>query len=355
VLPRRPFRAVSILLPAASAIAALTLLALAAPSPAAFPGRNGRIAVSYLDDPGGGAGAREGIGLLRADRGASQRRADVTGCTRSRTRRCALGYSSPAFSPDGRWIAFDAGRRIAIVRVNGTGRRLLPAAGTDAANPAWSPAGGRVLFDSARSGGRDCPRIVACPGVRDLYVVAASGRGRARRVVRDAANASWSVRGLFAFERGSAAAYRYRARVWVSRSSGARAHVVSRGVGHDPDFSPGGSRLVYRSLALDRLAVVGADGRGTRRLAAASAGASVPAWSPDGRLLAWSGYNPTPIGGGLLTTSKGIYVSRADGTRPRQIARDRSGPRGSYSFSSYSPSWQPLAPFRDPPCGAFCG
>jgi len=345
----------ALLHPAASAIAAVTLLVLAAPAIAAFPGRNGRIAVSYFDDPGGGtAPAREGIGLLRADRGASQRRADVTGCTRSRARRCPLGYSSPAFSPDGRWIAFDAGRRIAIVRVDGTGRRLLPAAGTDAANPAWSPAGGRVLFDSARGGGRDCPRIVACPGVRDLYVVAASGRGRARRVVRDAANPSWSVRGLLAFERGSAAAYRYRARVWVSRSSGAHAHVVSRGVGHDPDFSPGGSRLVYQSLALDRLAVVGADGRGTRRLAATTAGASVPAWSPDGRLLAWKGYNPRRVEGGV-TTSVGIYVSRADGTRPHQIARDRSGPRGSYSFSSYSPSWQPLAPFRDPPCRASCG
>lgn len=333
---------------AVPALAAVTLLALAAPSPASFPGRDGRIAVSYFDDPSGGVGpAREGIGLLRADGGASQRRADVTGCTRSRTRRCPLGYASPAFSPDGRWIAFDAGRRIAIVRTDGTGRRLLPAAGRDAGNPTWSPGGGRVLFDSARS--------TTTTSVRDLYVVAASGRGPARRVLRDAANPSWSVRGLFAFERPGAVASRYRARVWVSRTSGARAHVVSRGVGHDPDFSPGGSRLVYQSLALGRLAVVDADGRGTRRLAAATDGASVPAWSPDGRRLAWSGYNPRPAGNGLVTTSKGIYVSSADGTRAHQIARDRSGPRGSYEFSSYAPSWQPLAPFGSVSCPAFCG
>lgn len=346
-------------LPLVCALALSTgaLLALAAPSLAAFPGRNGRIAVSYFDDPGGTGSfpAREGIGLLRASRGPSQKRADVTGCTRARRGDgCPLSYSTPAFSPDGRWIAFDAGRRIAVVRLNGTGRRLLPAAGRDAANPTWSPGGGRILFDSARKDNHGCPRIVACAGTRDLYVVAASGSGRARRIVRDAANPSWSVRGLLAFERPSGTTWRYRARTWVSRTSGARAHVVSRGAGWGPDFSPAGLRLVYYSLPVARLAVVGADGQGTRRLAAATESAYEPAFSPDGRLLAWPGLNPRPVQGGV-TTSAGIYVSRADGTHAHQIARDRSGPRGSYSFSSYSPSWQPLPPFRDPPCRGFCG
>ncbi len=326
----------------ALALAASAVLGLAAPTPAAFPGRNGRIAVSYFEgDPERIGPFRAGIGLLRADRSPSQTRANVIGCAPSPPRsRASCDYSSTALSPDGRWIAFDTGdefsreRRIGVVRVDGTGRRLLPAAGKDPGNPTWSPKGGRIAFDSLRTAG----------SVRDLYVVAANGRGRPRRVVASASNPSWSARGLFAFERRALPA---GSRIFVSRTSGAHAHAVSRRTGgtptelsRDPDFSPGGSRLVYTSWNLHRLVVVGADGRGTRPLAATNA--QYPAWSPDGRLLAWYRYGANP----------GIYVGRADGTHAHAIARNREGigrtdgPGSSPGLSSlsYSPSWQPLRP-----------
>jgi WD40-like Beta Propeller Repeat len=191
------------------------VLALATPAHAAFPGRNGKIAVSFFDDPGGGVGpARSGIALLRADRGISQERAEVVACTDDRRppHECLRDYASPAFSPNGRWIAFDAGRRIAVVRTNGTGRRLLAAAGTDSGSPAWSPDGKRIVFDAARS---TAPRAI-----RDVYTVAADGSGRAKRVVRDAADPSRSVDGLFAFERPSNAIPPHRRRIWVSRPAG---------------------------------------------------------------------------------------------------------------------------------------
>ena len=64
-------------LPAVSglALAAAAVLGLAAPSQAAFPGRNGKIAVAFFDDPGGGAGA----GALghRAPAGGSRRGAEA--------------------------------------------------------------------------------------------------------------------------------------------------------------------------------------------------------------------------------------------------------------------------------------
>jgi hypothetical protein len=63
---------------ASIALAAAAVLGLGAPAQAAFPGRNGKIAAAFFDDPGGGAGpARSGIGLLRADRGAAQKRSEV--------------------------------------------------------------------------------------------------------------------------------------------------------------------------------------------------------------------------------------------------------------------------------------
>lgn len=285
--------------------------------------------MAFFDDPGGGAGpARSGIGLLRADRGAAQRRIEVIACTDDRRppRECLREYAAPAFSPNGRWIAFDAGRRIAVVRTDGTGRRLLPAAGTDPANPVWSPNGERIVFDAARS---PAPRAI-----RDLYVVAADGSGRAKRVVGDAADPSWSVDGLFAFERPSTAIPPRPRRILVSPSDGTRARAVSSGAkqrpdfSSDPDFSPDGSRIVYYSSPRGRLTVVGTDGRGTRRLAAATVAGQHPAWSPDGRRLAWW-YN-------------GIYDARADGSHAHQVAKDRMGPMSSFNFWSSNPSWQPL-------------
>jgi hypothetical protein len=311
-------------------LVATAVLGIATPVQAAFPGRNGKIAVSFFDDPGGGVGpARSGIALLRADGGVLQKRAEVVACTDDRRppRECLRDYASPTFSPNGRWIAFDAGRRIAVVRTNGTGLRLLPAAGEDAGSPAWSPGGKRVVFDAARS---TAPRAI-----RDLYTVAADGSGRAKRVVRDAADPSWSVDQLFAFERPSNAIPPRKRRIWVSRPDGGHARPVSTGAGpshpdfsSDPDFSPDGSRIVYYSVARSRLTVVGTDGSGTRRLAAATNAAQQPAWSPNGRRLAW--------------WWSGIYVARADGTHAHKIATDRIGPMGSFNFSTYAPTWHPL-------------
>jgi Tol biopolymer transport system component len=320
-----------------AALAAAAVVGLAAPSQAAFPGRNGMIAVAFLDDPSGGVGpARSGIGLLRADRGPAQKRSEVIACTDDRQppRECLRDYGAPAFSPNGRWIAFDAGRRIAVVRTHGTGRHLLPAGGTGGprasgygSSPAWSPDGKRIVFDAPRS---TVPRAVT-----DLYVVAADGSGRASRVVRNAADPSWSVDGLFAFERASDPSSLARRRIWVSRTDGTHARAVSGRTGPsgskystDPDFSPDGSRIVYAS---GRLAIVGTDGRGARRLTAATEGAQTPAWSPDGRWLTWSW--------------GGIHVARSDGTHARLIARDRCDVSCSSVFSSFTPSWRPLSPF----------
>jgi len=282
-------------LPAALLATVLGLLALPAAAQAAFPGRNGRIAVSFfsLQEPELGPDRSDSaIELRRPDQAPSAGARRVIGCVQvtgdapSQSGNCSLEYRSPAFSPDGRWIAFAAGKRIALVRVDGGGLRLLPATGGAPGNPTWSPGGARVLFDSARRPDGS--------GTRDLWVTAASGAGAPRRVVRDASDPSWSPRALFAFVRAG--------RVWVSRSSGARAHAVSRAGASAPDFHPRGDRLVY-ATGRGPLAVVRADGRGRRALDASLQGALAPAWSPDGRRLAWATFDGTVYTGDAFAPS----------------------------------------------------
>lgn len=297
------------------------LAGTAVPASAAFPGRNGLIAVSFVYDQEPELGPfryESGIELRRPDRGPSAPARRVIGCTKVTGGSAALQghcsfqyFSSPAFSPDGRWIAFATGTRIALVRADGGGLRLLPAAGGLPGNPTWSPGGGRILFDAARRPGGE--------GTRDLWVASATGAGMPRRVVRDASDPSWSARALIAFVR--------RGRVWVARSTGARSHPVSRAGASGPDFAPRGDRLVY-ATSRGPLTVVGADGRRRAELDAGPYDASDPAWSPDGRRLAWDTFDGP------------VYTGDVSGQNPRPISD--AGVGGTYDFGSTAPSWQPL-------------
>ena len=80
---------------------------------------------------------------------------------------------NPSWSPDGRFIAFDDGRRIGILRRKGATVRYI-ATGTD---PAWSPEGITIAFEKRN----------------DVWLVEPTGR-RARLAVRDAQDPAWRPR-----------------------------------------------------------------------------------------------------------------------------------------------------------------
>ena len=66
---------------------------------------------------------------------------------------CSIAYRSPAYSPDGARIAFDAGGALALMNSDGSGLRLLRQATSDDGQPAWSPTGRRLVFAGASGDG----------------------------------------------------------------------------------------------------------------------------------------------------------------------------------------------------------
>lgn len=114
--------------------------------------------------------------------------------------------------------------------------------------------------------------------------------------------------------------------IWVMRVDGTHRHRVTRsggGVDFDPDFSPDGRRIVFRStrgrrppdpygIGYDALFVVRADGTQLRQIDPPSGGL-FPDWSPRGDAIAFSG----------AATGRpevdNIELMRPDGTNVRDL------------------------------------
>ena len=86
----------------------------------------------------------------------------------------------PAWSPDGRWIAYSRRlpgseiREVWVVHPDGTGRRRLTAPAVAAYGPAWSPDGKLVAFAARRGTGHF-----------EIYTIGVDGAGSAPRDVLD--------------------------------------------------------------------------------------------------------------------------------------------------------------------------
>jgi Tol biopolymer transport system component len=102
-----------------------------------------------------------------------------------------------------------------------------------------------------------------------------------------------------------------------------------------PAYSPRGSRLAF--VRGGDIVVSNADGTNVRRVTETAAADDRPAWSPDGRLLAFSR---------VVRSRSVIVVARSDGTRARTAV-------SSARYHASLPSWRPAAPLppaRRPAC-----
>jgi len=111
--------------------------------------------------------------------------------------------------------------------------------------------------------------------------------------------------------------------IWVLRADGSRRRRLTRsgpGTDFDPDFSPDGKRIVFRSsrgryapdrysIGLEAIRVVDVHTRRQRQIQPYTGGL-FPAWSPDGNAIAFSGLRSS---GGPVDT---IQLMRPDGSGP---------------------------------------
>jgi len=208
---------------------------VASPASAAFPGRDGLLAVQPLS----------GSGLLLVNaHGGAQRRI----CTNRS--RCG-SPRNPRWSPDGRVLAFQASTVHLIYPDGSCLNCQMGGAGT----PAFTANPELVTFESGGALLED-----AIDGIRKATVLEGT-----------ASDAVWSAGGQLALVRAG--------QVWA----GIPHHLRRLGAGSSPSWSPSGAQIAIARKGW--VVVVGLRRHSARRLVRGS----TPAWSPDGRSIAFIG------------------------------------------------------------------
>lgn len=135
---------------------------------------------------------------------------------------------------------------------------------------------------------------------------------------------------------GRRLAFHRRGEIFVIEADGSRETCLSEGV--DPSWSHDGERIVFTGG--EGIAVMNADGTEVRTLIRhdfldapewpAGIGVAKPAWSPDGRRIAFEHQ-----GDGDIRPAQ-IYVMEADGSGPRRVTRTEGR-----QFAESDPAWAP--------------
>jgi Tol biopolymer transport system component len=223
--------------------------------------------------------------------------------------------SNPIWSPDGKRVAFDSlrdpgDRNVWVLEADGSYTNLTNDR-RENAFAAWSPDGGRIAYS------------VGPIGSREIWVMdSRDGTGRRRLTTAgDDFRPSWGTNGLIAFTRKSGRT----SEIWVvnpdDRATSARIPADEDG-GFDPAWSPDGKRLAFARVVggVPRIFIVNANGHsGLRQLTSTSTcDCILPTWSPDGTEIAYEG----PGQG-----SRPIMIIPADGGRARRITTNGLAPR----------------------------
>lgn len=241
-----------------------------------------------------------------------------------------LGMRShtPVWSPDSRRIAFvTAGAvgesQVSVMNTDGSGQKVLVSGGINA-SPAWAPDGRRIAFVSNRTGDHRVYIIAAEGG--DPVVLAAElhlelgfswAPDGTRLVLATEKSVAETTPGPFPFP-----TFKEQSEIQVVYATGRNRITIVREAAwdSDPAWSPDGKRIAFASAGA--ISVMNPDGSGRVQLTAHEVN-SAPVWSQDARRIAFvsSRYqNPQ------------IFVMNADGSGRVRLNRPGEGD---------GPSWSP--------------
>jgi eukaryotic-like serine/threonine-protein kinase len=210
----------------------------------------------------------------------------------------------PAISPDGARVVFsrDVGkvRKLFMTVISEGGEEPVTDGEHDDIQPAWSPAGDKLLFLRSQEPGQ---RIE--PGDvfgrfhgGDIWLLDFA-TGKTALVVRDAGNPAWSPDGTrFAFDAGLSGPWR----IWIADARGRnleQATIDATDAVHHvrPRWSPDGKRVVFQNLEGTKFDVRVADVK-SKRMTWVTNDYTMdvhPVWSPGGEAIYFSSYR----GGGI--------------------------------------------------------
>jgi TolB protein len=310
-----------------------SLFALTPAAHAAFPGLNGRITfVTGFDD--------EEIFDVGAD-GSQQR---------NLTNNPAQDFA-PAYSPDGRRVAFGSFRawdplgggfvansgELYVMNADGSNVRRVTVNAVPDGYPAWSPDGERLVF--ARPQRQQLPDEDLPP--TDLWnIVLKTGEERqlTDTALTDEIRPRWSPDGQqIAFESDARKPDDYD--VYTIRPDGRDLRQLTSTSGFDgeADYSPDGGHIVFSSERSGNsdIFVMRSDGSRQTQLTGDRRFDGLGCFSPDGQYIAFTSERDghRVPGGGFFYPD--IFRMRADGSQQTNLTK-------SPSVANFDPDWQPL-------------
>jgi Tol biopolymer transport system component len=231
-------------------------------------------------------------------------------------RRRAIGR--PSVSPDGSRVAFsgpltdDSDGRYAIwvVHVGGAQLRRVTLPAVADMDPAWSPDGRWIAFTRTNRANLQSPCCV-------LARISTDGR-RTVRTIAHTSGGSWPTWSLDS----RSLAFAGRGGIWTVRADGTGARLIVRGSVTQPAWSPDGKRIaVVQATAGGRARIVSVRSTGGDARTVADPGGLVetPSWSVDGRAVYFTRYNGLGDEG-----RRSAEVWRAGGGRLTRMIRYRT-------------------------------